>query len=173
MPSREYMLLAGNPLSRVRQVAERTAGGPWQVIAVVSREHAVDVLNVLRRAYRDGREDHAEDQDRAREPGQPSEHVMPYAGPRKCLYGPEPAAFDVAGFLSCGDLDHLMRASADWGARSSQGAGEGPDPLRDTARRLLAEYRDSLEHRICGSLNDRDLWISEAADLLERIAGES
>lgn len=39
-------------------------------------------------------------------------------------------------------------------------------------RRLLAEYHSQIEPRLCGSLRDQDLWISEAADLLERIAGD-
>ena len=40
-------------------------------------------------------------------------------------------------------------------------------------RRLLAEYHQNLEHRLCASLRDQDLWVSEAADLPERIAGQS
>lgn len=53
-----------------------------------------------------------------------TEHVRPYAGPRKCLYGPEPATWDVAGFLSCGDVQHLGRASDDWVDRQRQQAIE-------------------------------------------------
>jgi hypothetical protein len=62
MTTREY-ILAANPIIRpvsgqmVREVKERTDGGPWQVILVVAQDDAMDVWTALRRAYSDGRED--------------------------------------------------------------------------------------------------------------------
>ena len=66
--NREY-ILSGHPYVQqgtgrhVHEVKERTDGAPWQVVLVVANDDAVDVLEALRRAYSDGREDHAEDTD--------------------------------------------------------------------------------------------------------------
>jgi hypothetical protein len=62
--SREY-ILAGVPTVQTvsgqvqvfREVKERAGGGPWQVAAVVSDGDSMAVLEALRRAYTDGRED--------------------------------------------------------------------------------------------------------------------
>jgi hypothetical protein len=65
---REY-ILSGHPYVQqgtgrhVHEVRTRTGDGPWEVCLVVANYDAVAVLEALRRAYTDGREDHAEDTD--------------------------------------------------------------------------------------------------------------
>lgn len=68
MTDREYILAADpfvQPVSgrMMREVMERTDGGPWQVIVVAGQDEAVDVLTALRRACQDGREDKAQEDD--------------------------------------------------------------------------------------------------------------
>ena len=67
MARREYILAADPYVLRVsgimvREVKERVDSGPWQAILVVAQDSAMDVLEALRHAYQDGREDHAEDE---------------------------------------------------------------------------------------------------------------
>jgi hypothetical protein len=64
MTKREY-ILAADPFrvpssgQVMREVMERIDSGSWSVCLVVANDRAVEVLDALRRAYRDGREDHA------------------------------------------------------------------------------------------------------------------
>jgi hypothetical protein len=65
MPKREY-ILAAKPVTpgdgRLRrEIKERVDGGPWRGFAMVGDTDAWDVRELLSRAYRDGREDHAID----------------------------------------------------------------------------------------------------------------
>ena len=62
--NREYKLAAdpikpGGPLTYRREILQITDDGHREVIAVVSNKDAIDVLEVIRRAYQDGREDNA------------------------------------------------------------------------------------------------------------------
>lgn len=61
MPNRDYILAAdpftpGDGRTR-RHIKERVDDGPWHSLTAVGNEDAMDVLDLLRRAYRDGRED--------------------------------------------------------------------------------------------------------------------
>jgi hypothetical protein len=64
MSTREYKL-AGDPvqwsIGPMREVLEFIDGQSRMVIAVVPDGAAMDVLEVVRRAYRDGREDRSEE----------------------------------------------------------------------------------------------------------------
>jgi hypothetical protein len=66
MSTREY-IITGDPYVRPSTgqmrwvISERTDGGPWLAFADVAKDDAMDVLEVVRRAYRDGREDRSEE----------------------------------------------------------------------------------------------------------------
>lgn len=61
---REYKLAAdpikpGGPLTWRREILQITDNGHREVFAVVANDSAIDVLEAIRRAYQDGREDNA------------------------------------------------------------------------------------------------------------------
>jgi hypothetical protein len=76
-------------------------------------------------ALRDVREWHVADQAEKAESGQAKYAAMPsdarpYAGQRHCLFCAERALWDLAGFLACGDTEHVARAAGALDARREQ-----------------------------------------------------
>lgn len=62
MTTREY-ILAADPVAwnghgtAMREIKERAGSGDWQPVFYVADDNSIDVLDALRRAYQDGRED--------------------------------------------------------------------------------------------------------------------